>query len=231
MNGSQYPYLNFCKFNRAYNLGQTQTYAAGFRDQLFPVLGDIETKAEKAAQDAWEQLCSQPGYEDGPDLGDLAEQAEECGIQAYEELNFVRGQLIGLAIAGLYHLWERLLKEFLSRELAENTEKIQNLNFPDIVSLLEDFGWELRSESYFCDLETLSLVANTIKHGDGRSCKELAERKPDFFWPEAMASMKSHFPVRAENLQMEPKQFDLFSRTVSAFWEGFPEHLEYTKRD
>jgi len=33
--------------------------------------------------------------------------------QRVHRLDFVRQQVTGLAIAGLYHLWERLVKEFL----------------------------------------------------------------------------------------------------------------------
>ncbi|MCH8862388.1 MAG: hypothetical protein IID51_07750 [Proteobacteria bacterium] len=218
-------YLHFCKFNRAYVLGQTQVYVGAFRDRLFPVVGNIEAEAEKATQKAWEEIGSRQGYEEGPDFGDMAEQAQDIGIQVYEDLDFIRSQLIGLGIAGLFHLWERFLKEFLSRELRGNAQEIQKLNFLGIVEKLGELGWNLESEPYYSELEDLSLFSNTVKHGDGPSFKKLLEKRPDFFWPEAMKFEMPKAGTRAENLRVEPAQFDLFSNAVFAFWKCFPEQL------
>jgi hypothetical protein len=56
---------------------------------------------------------NQEASEDGEDEGAVADDAEEYGHRVYADLEFVRQQVTGLAIAGLYHLWERLVKKFI----------------------------------------------------------------------------------------------------------------------
>jgi hypothetical protein len=53
----------------------------------------------------------------------VAEYAQEYGLSVYTDLEFVRQQVTGLAIAGLYHLWERLVKEFLETHSEQLTRQ------------------------------------------------------------------------------------------------------------
>jgi hypothetical protein len=98
----------------------------------------------------------------------------------YENLQFTRQQLLGLATAGLYHLWERLLKQFICKELRGRTSKglpinkiIAPADFRKLEELFSQFGFHLAKQSYYPDLCELRLVANVSKHGDGTSCEEL----------------------------------------------------------
>jgi hypothetical protein len=62
--------------------------------------------------------------------------AEGHAESVYSDLEFVRRQITGLAVAGLYHLWERLLKEFLVREGLGDKKAIYKADFPKLTALL-----------------------------------------------------------------------------------------------
>ena len=65
----------------------------------------------------WDDAMSSPVGDDSFDPGDdFAEAAQEYGLEVYENLRFTHQQVLGLAAAGIYHLWERLLKQFLCKE-------------------------------------------------------------------------------------------------------------------
>lgn len=90
-------------------------YSSGFADRVLPSFHDIEAEADAASEAYFNSRMNQMAGEDGPweDEGAVAEYAQEHGLSVYTDLEFVRQQVTGLAIAGLYHLWERLVKEFL----------------------------------------------------------------------------------------------------------------------
>jgi hypothetical protein len=113
----------------------------------------------------------------------------ERGFSVYRDLKFVREQVTGLAIAGIYHLWERLLKEFIVNpyrfdgptNVLPTKEEVFKADFPKLEAVLHEVGWTIKTEGFYSDLDRLRLVANVVKHGDGPACKALLEKAPDMF--------------------------------------------------
>ena len=88
----------------------------------------------------------------------VAEHAQEYGLSVYTDLEFVCQQVTGLAIAGLYHLWERLVQEFLETSFRAvdppvPPQKVRRADFDVVVGWLrERFGWDIEAEGFFADL-------------------------------------------------------------------------------
>jgi hypothetical protein len=101
------PSLSFCQFSRKIALETTSVYVDGFKARLLPVFDHIEEEANAATEKAWEATMSSPVCNEDVDPSVYAEAAQEYGLEVYENLQFTRQQLLGLAAAGLYHLWER----------------------------------------------------------------------------------------------------------------------------
>ena len=225
--------LHFCSSNRHNALTLVNAYAGGFSDHLLSVLDSIEEEANRAGEEYFQRRMQEPGWDGGPDEGDIAEAATDHGLGVYEDLAFVRQQLVQLAVAGLYHLWERILKEFIIREFSGQVsppsppEDVRNHNFHRLVELLSLFGWAVRDEDFFADLNLLRHIANTVKHGDGSSCEELAELAPDLFH-EAFPGMPLRMPLRARDLSLSADDFQRFVISVRTFFERFPGRLEYS---
>jgi hypothetical protein len=103
------------QFPQQYALDLVRVYSSGIADRVSPVFQDIEAEADAASEAYFDSRMNQVASEDESwvDEEAVAEYAQEHGFSVYTDLEFVRRQVTGLAIAGLYHLWERLVKEFL----------------------------------------------------------------------------------------------------------------------
>ena len=223
--------LNLCNLSRKIALDATRAYVDGFSTRLLPVFDHIDDEASAASEKAWQDAMSSPAYDDNFDPGDYAEAAQEHGIEVYANLHFIRRQLLGLATAGLYHLWERLLKQFFCKELrgwtfdGRDIHKIMApANFSSLEDFLSQFGFQLAQQSYYADLCQLRLVSNVIKHGDGKSCDELRTSAPHLF-----EEYNYHFDIfsKADSLELKPTDFTHYAKAVMDFWETFPENLTF----
>ena len=103
-----------CQFPKHYTLDVVLAYSSGFANRVLSGFQDIEAEAEAAGEEYFESRMNREASEDdGVDEGAVADDAQEYGLSLYADLEFVRQQVTGLAIAGLYHLWERLVKKFI----------------------------------------------------------------------------------------------------------------------
>jgi len=216
------------QFSQQYALDLVRAYSSGVADRVLPGFNDIEAEANAAREAYFSSRMNQVAGYDGPweDEGAVADDAQEHGFGVYTDLEFVRQQITGLAIAGLYHLWERLLKEFLeaSFRAVDSPVTPQTVRRADfnviIVWLRERFGWDIEAEEFFADLDRLHLVANVVKHGDGKSCEALLEKAPQLFrdfghsWPNERRG--------ADDLRLERGHFVQFAGSVVRFIECFP---------
>jgi hypothetical protein len=191
----------------------TDVYVEGFRKRLFPVFDDIDSEATAARED-FERNA--PVYTEEM-LWDAHIDAFEHGWEVYGNLEFVRRQLIDLAIAGLFHLWERLVFLFIFRQLRI---AVQIRSFKDICDTLKKLGSKIESCEWFEDLDTLHLVANTIKHGEGRSSKRLARKEPSLFDSAPDSNT-------ADQLDLNVEHFDRFAQAVRSFWTSMHEHFAH----
>jgi hypothetical protein len=102
----------------------TELYVEAFARRLLPIFADIANEADASARKYEQKLMSRCDPHDLWDPSSIAEQALHHGTDVYEDLYFVKRQLIGLAIAGLFHLWEKLSKEMIDIEVRHVTTKL-----------------------------------------------------------------------------------------------------------
>lgn len=222
--------FQFCTSNRALALSQHKAYVEGVTEKLFPPFDNIKDEADKHADDIFRRFGEIHGWENGPDMADFADDAFEHGLEKYENLMFVKGQLSALATAGLFHLWEKTLKAFILRELGhyglteEGKREIENANHRTLTEWLCELGFELDGKKYMEELEICRLIANTIKHGDGPSCRQLAERAPNLLTSAYGIDLLLDQPS-ADNLWIEAESFERFAEAIETFWNEMPETL------
>ena len=223
--------LYFGQSNRRYALDLIGAYSDGFARRILPGFDNIEAEATAAAETLFRDRMNQLAGFDGPDEdeGFAADDAQEHGFSVYSDLEFVRRQVTGLAIAGLYHLWERLLKEFLVREFGQFNppivprEKVLGAEFRPLVGMLKNQGWEIAKESFYLDLDVLRLVVNVVKHGDGKSCQALLTQEPGLFMD--FGHPWANKGRGADDLRLTGYHFIRFVGATRAFFERFPERL------
>lgn len=223
--------LYCCQWTRQAAINTNKAYTDGFHDRLMPTFDSIDEEAERASQEYWDRAMSSPASDyDYRDGGDFADDAIGAGIEVYENLSFVREQLIQLSIAGLYHLWERTLKQFIIKELKHYQfddsvySKIEKENFEDLVKTLQQFDFDLTQKPYYQKMNELRLVANVVKHGTGKAFKDLVKAAPDLF---EKPKFDLDLPTRLEDLKLTPKHFMDYSYAIKEFWMRLPERMHY----
>jgi hypothetical protein len=222
--------LYFGPSARRYTLDLVRAYSHGFTTHILSGFDDIEADADAAASAYFEEQMNQPTGYDGPydDPGAVADDAQEHGFSVYSDLEFVRTEVTALAVAGLYHLWERLLKNFLVREFEPYdppiaTDKLRRAEFVILGDILIKHGWDIKGRDFYDDLDTLRLVANVVKHGDGKSCDDLLEKAPQMFHDFGNLCMNDR--RGADHLELRKEDFLRFVAAVLGFFEQFPERL------
>ncbi len=100
------------------------------------------------------------------DPGDFADEARDQGVQYYVLLSNLRQGIVNLLAAGLYHLYEQH-REKLKLILTDSGRAM-----PPLEKL---GGW--------AKVEELRHLANTVKHAEGPSARELRRIRPDLFVP------------------------------------------------
>ena len=224
-------FLHFCSSNRTWALAQHRALAKGIQNKLMPAFSDIESEADAFAEWEYKWLSSLPGADGDFNMGEIAEMAIDRSVERYQDLAFVEGQLRALAIAGLYHLWERTLKEFLVRTLGweghskTQIDKIHRSNFHELIDTLEKFGFLVKEECFFDDLNIVRVVANTCKHGEGQAFEELANKAPELLRGRYRLESRLLSPPHPENFWIDAQRFANLERAIEQFWHAMPERL------
>jgi hypothetical protein len=161
---------------------QIELFHDAVEGRLLPTFDSIEKEAEEHSQNEWDRLCSSCSSPD-IDPGDLAETAEEAGIDYYMMLSDIKQTVLNVTAIAFYHLFEQQVIFFLRREILhparENEPQLMKVTvFRD---LLLSKGVDVAAFAAWGKIEELKVVSNAIKHGEGASATVLRQIRPDMF--------------------------------------------------
>jgi hypothetical protein len=116
------------------------------------------------------------------DPADVADKAQEQGLEMYETLNGMKSYHLQMTIAMLYSIWEKQIHEFTIQELRHDPGFMRNsLPFEDIQRIFESHGIVFSNLNSWGKIRELKLLTNVIKHGEGSSADSLSRIRPDLF--------------------------------------------------
>lgn len=193
---------------------------------------DIKGDADRYAKAEYERLSARYGHEDA-DPADVAESAHDNAIGYYSLLHDLRQQVILGALAGLYHQWEKQLREFINLELAHEVKRdlasefAWSGNIGDVFGWLDQFGWNVRVQSFFPTIDACRLIVNVYKHGQGPALAELNKKYPEYL-PDPIGNLipsKRPKLVSYEWLAVSEEDFAEIAKGLRAFWKCFPGQL------
>ena len=215
-------------------------YVEQARKRLLSQFEDIEAESDKAAED-WLQRRSISFDPDRHDPCDFYEAAHDAGIEFYGLLSDMRDQTRLSVVAGMFHEWDKQLRDWLVREIQHwhqgDTAKLQvwSADFVQIAELLESVGWSICGEEYFRALDACRLVVNVYKHGKGKSLEDLKQKYPEYLHDPFLGSGGGFSEVEHRDhtdLNVSDEQFQAFSDAIVAFWQAVPENIfESTAND
>lgn len=210
-------------------------YVNQVREKVFVQFQDVSAQAEAYANSEFDRLGSSPSTGDDVDVATIAEWATDRGQEYYGLLSDLRKQMVLGALAGIYHQWEKDLRDFIEKELRHHYESaslrelIWDSNIGKVFETLKEFGWDIKARSWFPDLEACRLIVNVHKHGKGPSLDELAKRYPAY-----LKNVLDEFGGIWATANRDPdhewsdisdEQFENLTGALRGFWEEFPERL------
>ena len=136
----------------------------------------------------------------------------ETTIEMLEETN---SYMWGLAIAGLFHQWERDTRKVIaSFDKGLSSTKLDKADFSKLCKMLEGIGFVIKEHNVFSGMRTTCLIANTIKHGTGSSFKHLLKEKPDLFRQHG----RKLRAAQPDDLRLTEREFDAAATAISGTW-------------
>jgi hypothetical protein len=201
-------------------------YVAQVRKRLFSQFLDIESEAYAHGNEVYNSM-GRYSSEDHHSA-EYAEAAHEAEVEHYLVLHELHSQVILGALAGMYHQWDKELREFIARELRhtstdETGKSVWKANIVELFDLLKDFAWDCRSAAYFSTLDACRLIVNVYKHGNGKALEDLAKKYPQYLPGYEVNSNDLSYHLDHEMLTITEDQFGQLANAVRLFWEDFPE--------
>ena len=207
-------------------------YVEQAANRLLSQFEDIESEADNASE-RWLDENGRFFDPERHDPGDFYEAAHDTGIEFYQLLSEMRDQTRLSVVAGIFHQWDKQLRDWLVRETF-NWHKgqsvcaaIWNASFDNIFDLLSGLGWNARAEDFFTKLDACRLVVNVYKHGDGPSFTDLLARYPEYLDRPA-SKMAPRFGTEYldhSHLRVSSQQIQEFSDAIVEFWGSVPENV------
>jgi hypothetical protein len=217
---------------RARLLERHKFYVEQVRSRLLAQFIDIEGEADRYEEEVWTALKTMPSYGEH-ELSDLAESARDEAIGHYMQLTELRKQVLLGSIAGMFHQWDKDLRDFLDKELSHNVSRewIDKNLWPakttDIFDIFSQFGWDVRSHHFYALINACNIIVNVYKHGKGSSLKLLHQAYPKYL-PDPLGahgrrSWGGDLFLDYEWLRVSNDDFEEFAKAIEDFWKEMPE--------
>jgi hypothetical protein len=215
----------------------TRLVAEVFLDRLMPTFSAVEAEAEAFADKLWKDAMEQPYYEGCPDESEIAEAVEEASVERYLSLKGIEQGLINSAAVFLYQLFEQHLMLFHRKELLKIQEQddAKLLTQKEIENRLSSVGVIQKHFNSWPKIEVLQCLANTVKHGEGRSSQLLASRVPGLFKSPFLDNQTDHafdlhgrvyLPLLGEDIYVRSEDIKAYADAIEMYWMELAAALE-----
>lgn len=210
---------------------QIQALANVLGTRLLPTFENLKEEADVIEKKHWEDSSSLPGDEN-VDMAALAESAFDAGLTHYLMMTGLRQGIINMVATAIYHLFEQQMMEFHKRGILEmHEEKDASLHKLNIAwARLENYGIFVKSLSCWPIMEELRLVANTVKHAEGASAKDLHSIRPELFVaPEIReivgisGTLSISAPLFGDGLYISEVDVAKYKEAIVSFWNTLDE--------
>ncbi|TWD77481.1 hypothetical protein FB547_10915 [Variovorax beijingensis] len=212
-------------------MAEHRFYFEQARKRLLTQFDNIEAEANKAAEEYLKQT-SRFFNPDSDDVGDFYESANDKGIEFYLLLRDMLERTRLSVIAGMYHEWDKKLREWLTKELrswhhGDNLVRaIWKADISSVFDLLLVLDFDASAVTGYERLDAMRLVVNVFKHGDGTSLDQLKEKYPEFVLDPIGGDdeYRSHF-LDHTNMKVTEGHLEEFSAAILGFWQAVPKEM------
>lgn len=218
--------LEMYERERDSHIASHKFYVDQAKKRILSQFENLDSEIEDIAQ----EIFNKSGDFFNPDYDDPADYAERAYEQAQEHLMLLsemREQALFSIIAGMFHQFDKTLREWVEREsrfwAGSNVKKeLWMGDIGKIYTLFENFGWTVRQEAFFKEIDACRLVVNVYKHGKGNSLGDLRIKYPEYFYDYKDPNFKVDDWYDHTSIIISEDQFNKFSESIISFWKAIP---------
>lgn len=214
---------------------QINDFYTFFSERVLLSFSNAEAEAEAAVEKERQRLINLPADEFA-DMGSLAERAETLGISIFSALESMRQSMVNLAAVALYHIFEQQIfffhrKQFL-RDSEQNDPKL--LNIEEFKQRVSAVGVDYETFPAWEKVDELRLVANAVKHAEGKSASVLRRLQPRLFEHptvrvtpllERLGTPDVFMPLSGKDIYLTTDDLDAYKSCLCQFWQEFADAL------
>lgn len=196
-----------------------------FLQRLQPTFASIGAESEKLKSDLWDEASAIPCYDGDLDEGQIAESVETAAVSHYLSLKGMEQGLLNCCALFLYHSYEQHLMLFLRQELLGWKERNNKRLYThdEARNRLKLANVDITKFASWPKIEELRHLANTIKHGEGKSSEVLALNAPHLFEIPVLinggaVSAPVYRPLLGEDICVTPKDIHDYANALESFW-------------
>lgn len=188
--------------------------------KMLPSFDNIAEEAEKLTEKEYERLGNRSADADDTDMGDIAEKAQDKGIEYYSLMSKMKREILAIFYVMLYRLFEQQLFYFYRKEILGVNEEynIEDIKWKDLLARFQGVGIKLNDLKTYKNIHILGLIANIVKHGEGRSEKELRKIESAYFKYQKKGFRVFISEDILDSLKISEANFLEQIRNVVAFW-------------
>lgn len=206
---------------------------------VMTAFADLERRAEDEASAEFNRILSKPPGEDWDgDMSVYAETAEEKGQAFYDTMLALRQTTLNLFAVGLFHLMEQHLAD-LCRDGAFLVKAPRDTKLEVVVCWFRrHFEVDLTSLVAWPTMDELRHLANTVKHAEGTSARQLRRRRLELFQHPVLrqfatdspdpteAAPKLRLPLAGDDLYVTDEVFQEYSQACNQFLAEMVNYFE-----
>lgn len=229
-------FLEMWEPTRKYFIASHQFYVDQAKARLLSQFDNMEEEAEKYAED-WIENNDRYFDPDTDDPADIYDEAIDQSHDFYNNLYDLKNQTRFSITAGMYHKWDKELREWIIQESRHSSlgiymkENIWNVPLKGIIDLLQGCGWDIKDENLYKLIDACRLVVNVYKHGNGNSLDDLKKYYPEYIVnPLSDEKFKFDFGyLDHSNLILTDENFQAFSDAILSFWRNIPSEILFSQ--
>lgn len=225
VSGRKWSAYQLMNAEREIRISEHRFYVEQAKSRLLSQFSDIGAEAEQAEAGHWER-SGQSFDPDWHDPGDLAEAARDHGIEFYQLLSEMHDRTRLGVVAGMYHHWDKTFRRFLVREfrwpklmIGEHTRRaIWKSDSAKLEKLLGAVGLNLWGLACYQRLDSMRLVVNVFKHGEGRSLDDIRQRHPEYL----RENSRRWSICDDTDMEVTDEHVEQFAAAIESFWRELP---------
>jgi hypothetical protein len=199
-----------------------------FSRKLIPSLDGMEEEVNQRSQEMWSEIESRNSGEVGRYQRHSFDFIDEYHQASSIRLSGIKQGVLNLGAICLYHAFEQHLMLFYKEGCLSYSERRETKRFQihDFLEILKSKKIEYKKFSSWTSINELLHLANTLKHGEGTSSRELAIIAPHFFGSfsddESCAEVigRVHEPLLGLEVFVKLTDLNRYRDEIESFWDS-----------